>query len=82
MASAVAEPLSFNLLTVRELVTLGPRRMVNLVRRSFSDPVQPKLSELGCPTLLVRGSRRGHTVVYTDPRRLAELVLRFPAGRG
>jgi pimeloyl-ACP methyl ester carboxylesterase len=28
-----SEPLSFNLLTVRELLTLGPRRMVNLVQR-------------------------------------------------
>jgi pimeloyl-ACP methyl ester carboxylesterase len=106
MASAVAEPLSFNLLTLAELATLGPTRMARLVRRSFTDPVEPKLGDLRCPTLLVRGERdrvapgawldrmasrvrdaaavtvadAGHTLVYTHPRRLADLVLRFGSG--
>ncbi len=103
MASAVSEPLSFNLLTVAELVRLGPRRMAKLMERSFSDPLEAKLSEVTCPTLLVRGARDrvapqswlnhvaaqipdavavtlaegGHTLVYTHPARLTELVVRF-----
>ena len=106
MATAVFEPLSFNLLTVAELVTLGPRRMVNLVRRSLGDPMEPKLGDVTCPALLVRGTRdrvasqpwldhmarripdavavtlpdAAHTLVYTDPSRLADLVLRFARG--
>ena len=101
MTTSVSEPLSFNLLTFTELARIGPLRMASLLRRSFQDPVETKLSELRCPTLLVRGERdrvapaawlermarripdvrivtvpgSSHTLVYTDPRTLAELVL-------
>jgi pimeloyl-ACP methyl ester carboxylesterase len=107
MATAVSEPLSFNLLTLLEVTTLGPRRMVELARRSFRDPVEPKLSGLTCPTLLVRGARDrvapqawldrmarripdaavltladgAHTIVYSHPREVADLVVRFASGR-
>jgi pimeloyl-ACP methyl ester carboxylesterase len=56
MATAVGEPLSFNAMTVAELATWGPRRMAHLLRRSFTDPVAPKLGDLRCPTLLIRGA--------------------------
>lgn len=100
MVTAVSEPLAFNLLAVAELSRMGPLRMAGLLRRSFQDPVEGKLPELRCPTLLVRGERdrvapaawlermgcripdarivtvagSSHTLVYTDPRTLAELV--------
>ena len=106
MATAVSEPLAFNLLAAAELARMGPLRMVALLRRSFQDPVDAKLPELGCPTVLVRGERdrvapaawlvgmarripdarivtvagSSHTLVYTDPRTLAELVME-PASR-
>ena len=101
MTTSVSEPLPFNLLTVAELSRIGPLRMAALLRRSFQDPVEAKLPELRCPTLLVRGERdrvapaawlermgrripdarivtvagSSHTLVYTDPRTLAELVV-------
>ena len=51
MATAVSEPLAFNLLAVAELARMGPLRMARLLRRSFQDPVEGKLPELRCPTL-------------------------------
>lgn len=57
MTTAVSEPLAFNLLTIAELVRIGPFRMAALLRRSFQDPVEEKLADLRCPTLLVRGER-------------------------
>ncbi|HEV3402600.1 MAG TPA: alpha/beta hydrolase [Acidimicrobiales bacterium] len=106
MATAVHEPLSFNLLTVAEFASLGPRRMIDVVRRSFADPIEAKLSEVRCPTLLVRGARdrvapqawldrmasqiadtvtvtladSAHTIVYTESKELADLVIRFASG--
>ena len=106
MVIAVSEPLSFNLLAVAELARMGPLRMARLLRRSFQDPVEGKLPELRCPTLLVRGERdrvapaawleriagripdarivtlagSSHTLVYTDPRTLAELVMERASG--
>ena len=111
MSCAVSEPLPFNLLTLTELARIGPLRMAALLRRSFQDPVEAKLPELRCPTVLVRGERdrvapaawldrmgrripdarivtvagSSHTLVYTDPRTLAELVMerfsRLPSQR-
>lgn len=106
MTSAVSEPLAFNLLTVAELARIGPLRMAALVRRSFQDPVEAKLPDLRCPTVLVRGERdhvapvawlermarripdarvvtvpsSSHTLVYTHPRSLVELVVDHLSG--
>lgn len=106
MATAVHEPLSFNLLTVAELAAVGPKRMAMLLRRSFTDPTEAKLSDVRCPTLLVRGTRdrvapqawldrmathiadavtvtvadAAHTIVYTHPQEVADLVIRFASG--
>ncbi len=111
MSCAVSEPLPFNLLTLTEPARIGPLRMAALLRRSFQDPVEAKLPDLRCPTVLVRGERdlvapagwlermarqipdarivtvagSSHTLVYTDPRTLAELVMerfsRLPSQR-
>jgi pimeloyl-ACP methyl ester carboxylesterase len=101
MTTGVSEPLAFNLLTIAELARIGPFRMAALLRRSFQDPVEEKLADLRCPTLLVRGERdrvapaawlermarqipdarivtvagSAHTLVYTDPGTLTDLLV-------
>ena len=55
MATAPREPLSFNALTVRELLSVGPRRMLATARAAVDDPFVTKLRAVDVPALVVRG---------------------------
>jgi pimeloyl-ACP methyl ester carboxylesterase len=77
MTTAVSEPLGFNLLTIAELARIGPLRMAALLRRSFEDPVEAKLSDLRCPTVFVRGERDR----VAPAAWLERMGLRIPGAR-
>lgn len=55
LATAPREPLAFNALAVRELLGVGPRRMLATARAAVSDPFFAKLRSVGVPVLVVRG---------------------------
>ncbi len=55
IATSPREPLAFNALALRELVTVGPGRMVATARAAVDDPFLAKLGRLHVPALVVRG---------------------------
>lgn len=75
--TALKEPLGFNVLVVRELAGVGPRRMLATARAAVADPLPPKLHRLAVPTLVVRGE---HDRVATGAwaERVRELAAAPP----
>lgn len=59
LATSVREPLAFNALALRELVGVGPGRMLATARAAVGDPVLAKLAEVGARALVVRGEYDG-----------------------
>jgi len=74
---AFREPLSLGPLQVLDWLGTGPRRLVATTRSAFAHTVEDQLPRVGCPALVVRGSR--DAIV---PQRWAEQVAAgLPYGR-
>ena len=59
LATSLREPLAFNALALRELVGVGPRRMIATARAAVNDPFVAKLAGVAAPALVVRGEYDG-----------------------
>lgn len=76
LATSIREPLAFNVLALRELVDVGPRRMLSMARAAVDDPFLAKLNGLGVPALVVRGEHDG--VATADWAERVRGALRAP----
>ena len=71
LATAPREPLAFHALALRELVGVGPGRMIATARASVEDPFLAKLAGVAAPALVVRGEHDGvATAGWTERVRL------------
>lgn len=77
LATAVREPLGFHAIVLREIVEIGPVRMLATARRVLADPVAGKLHRVGLPVLVVRGA---HDRVAPQAW-IEELAAQLPDGR-
>jgi 2-hydroxy-6-oxonona-2,4-dienedioate hydrolase len=70
------EPRSLDVLTLRDSLAAGPRRLICTIRYGLEDRIEKQLPHVHVPALVVRGSR--DTIV---PRRWAEEATRLlPSG--
>jgi 2-hydroxy-6-oxonona-2,4-dienedioate hydrolase len=51
------EPPALGLVVLRDLLDMGPRRMLATFRRMLDDHIETKLPRVAAPTLVVRGGR-------------------------
>lgn len=71
------EPRSLDVLTLRDSLAAGPRRVIRTIRYGLEDRIEEQLPHVQVQALVVRGSR--DTIV---PRRWAEEATRLlPSGR-
>ncbi|MFN2606326.1 MAG: alpha/beta fold hydrolase [Acidimicrobiales bacterium] len=77
LACAVREPLGFNLLVLREVAEVGPRRMLASARHAVADPLVAKLAQVALPALVLRGSADR----IAPPPWVQEVDARLPDSR-
>jgi pimeloyl-ACP methyl ester carboxylesterase len=71
------EPPALGLVVLRDLIDMGPRRMLATFRRMLDDHIETKLPRVAAPTLVVRGGRD-----TSVPQRWVEEATRLlPQGR-
>jgi 2-hydroxy-6-oxonona-2,4-dienedioate hydrolase len=66
------EPISLGAVVLRDLLDMGPRRMLATYHYLLADRIEEKLPRVRVPTLVVRGGRDP-----TVPRRWAEEAIRL-----
>ena len=69
LANVPGEPVAFNLLLAREIIEIGPQRMLSTFRHALSHPIADRLPALAIPVLVVRGEKD-----RVAPQRWAEEI--------